>query len=97
MFANVPLKTFPTGKEVHDDVTRHILSSADVGNDCAKTFVEKGLVKQEMSIFHKITRSKLNTGIKNLPKKPKPVGTLKEDTQGFGILSEKNVPHNEGF
>ena len=50
-----------------------------------------------MSVFDKVTRSKLNTGSKKLSKTPKPLGTSKEDTQGFRISTEKNVPHNEGF
>ena len=50
-----------------------------------------------MSVFDKVTRSKLNTGCKKLTKTPRPLGTSKGDTQGFRILAEKNVPHNEGF
>ena len=70
-----------------------MLLSADVGNECVKTFVEKQLVKQEISAFDKI-KNKLNTGIKELPKKPRLVEVLKE---GFEILVAEGVPPNEGF
>ena len=95
-FANKTLKPIATGKEVHCDVAQHRLSSAHVGNECAEIFVEKCLLKKEMSVFDKATK-KLNTGIKKPPKTPKPVEALKEDVQGFRIIAEKNVPLNEVF
>ena len=93
IFANEPLKTIITEKEVPNNVVQHMLLSADVGNECVKTFVEKQLVKQEISAFDKI-KNKLNTGIKELPKKPRLVEVLKE---GFEILVAEGVPPNEGF
>ena len=72
---------------------QHMLLSADVGNDCMKTFVEKRLVKQEISVFDKI-KNKLNTGIKELHKKPRLVEAFKD---GFEILAAEDVPLNEGF
>ena len=56
---------------------QHILLSADVGSDCMKTFVEKRLVKQEISVFDKV-KNKLNTGIKELPQKPRLVEAFKK-------------------
>ena len=48
-------------------------------------------MKQEISVFDKITKNKLKTGIKKPPKTPKPVEALKEDVQGFGILAESKT------
>ena len=78
-FANKPLKAITFGTEGPGNVAQHMLSSADVGIDSTKKFVKKGLVKQEMSVFDKITKVKLKTGIKKLPKTPKLVEALKED------------------
>ena len=47
-FANEPLKAISTGKEVPEDVVKDMLSSAEVGNECMKKFVEKRPVKQEI-------------------------------------------------
>ena len=88
-FANEPLKATTTGKEVPNDVAQHMLFSADAGNECMKTFVEKRLVKQEMNVFDKITKNQLNIDIKKPPKSPKPVEALKEDAQGFRMLAER--------
>ena len=96
-FVNESLKAITNGKEAPNDVVQHMLSSAGVGNECMKTFVEKCFAKQDISVFNKITKNKLNTGIKKPSKTPKPVEALKEDVQGFGILAEKNVPLNKGF
>ena len=46
-FANEPLKAITTGKEVHY-VAQHMLSFADVGNECVTILVENCLVKQKM-------------------------------------------------
>ena len=73
-----------------------MLSSAHVGDEYVEIFVEKCLLKKEMSVFDKATK-KLNTGVKKPPKTPKPVEALKEVVQGFRILAEKNVPLNEVF
>ena len=96
-FVNESLKAITNGREAPNDVVQHMLYSAGVGNGCMKTFVEKCFVKQDISVFNKITKNKLNTGIKKPSKTPKPVEALKEDIQGFGILAEKNVPLNKGF
>ena len=55
------------------------------------------LVAHNVSFFQKITKNKLNTGIKKPPKAPKPVEALKADAQGFGVLAQKNIPLSEGF
>ena len=51
---NEPLKVITTGKEI-PNVAKHMLSCADLESECVKIFVEKCLVKQEMSVFDKIT------------------------------------------
>ena len=96
-FANETLKTTTSGEEVPDDVAQNMLSSADEGNECMKTFVAKRLVKKDMSVFDKIKKSKLNSGIKKPSNTPNPVEAMKEYVQRFRILVEKNVTLNEGF
>lgn len=94
---NEQLKSIATRKEAPNDVVQQMLFFADVGNECIKTFVEKCLVKQEVSVFDKRTKYKLKTGIKKPHKTSKSVEALTEDVQGFAILAEKNVPLNDGF
>ena len=96
-FENEQLKSIATRKEAPNDVVQQMLFFADVGNECIKTFVEKCLVKQAVSVFDKRTKYKLKTGIKKPHKTSKSVEALTEDVQGFAILAEKNVPLNDGF
>ena len=74
-----------------------MLSSAGVGNDWVKAFLETQLLKQEMSVFNKVTKNKLNNRIKKPPKIPKLVETLTEDVHVFRLLAEKNVSFNDDF
>ena len=66
-------------------MVQHILSSADVGNQCVKTFVEKCLVKQETSVFDKITKNQLNTDIQKPSATTKSVEALTEDVHGVYV------------
>ena len=84
-FSNEHLKTISTGIEVPEAVTQNMLSVAEIGHKCYKTYVTTRLVKQEKSMFDKITKNKLKTGIEKTPKTQKPVEALKEDAQGFGF------------
>ena len=49
-----------------------------------------------MSVFDKIAKNRLNSGVKK-PKTPKPVEALREVVQGFRISSDKNVLLNDGL
>ena len=96
-FGNEPLKAITTGKEVPVDVVEQMISSSEIGNDGLKKFIKDRLVDQNTSFFSKLKKNMLNTGIKKPKKTPKPVEALKEDAQGFGVLSEQSIPLSEGF
>ena len=76
------------------------------GNECFTKFVQERLVtnhkihlrnKKKLSIYRKITKNKIKTDIAKVPKKSNPVEVIKEDVEGFRILSEKNVPLSKAF
>ena len=96
-FGDGPVKAITSGKEAPVEVVNQMMSSAETGNQCLKSFMKDRLVTQDISFFHKITKNKLDTGIKKPPKTPKPVEAMKADVQGFGVLAEKNIPLSEGF
>ena len=72
-FENEQLKSIAARREAPNDVVQQMLFFADVGNECIKTFVEKCLVKQAVSVFDKRTKYKLKTGIKKPHKTSKSV------------------------
>ena len=82
-------RVIATGQEINVKVVSSLLSSAEKGNQMFEAFVDNRLKSNKISFFHKITKLKIDTGIKKPPKTPKPVEILKEDVQGFGIIAEQ--------
>lgn len=61
-FANETLTTITSEEEVPNDVAQHMISFANVKSESVKTFVEKRLVKEEISVLDKITKNRLTLG-----------------------------------
>ena len=64
-----------------------MLSADEVGNKCKEKHVTERHVEKTKSMFDKITKNDLKTGIEKTPKTPKPVEALKEDAQEFQVSS----------
>ena len=69
-------------------------SSSETGNKRYKQFVQEHLVTKQKSIFSKITKEKLNTGLEK-PRKPVKQAELLKDVQG--LLAEQAVSLEEAF
>lgn len=91
-FGNGSIKVISTWKEVPDDVVNDLFSALMKGN---KHFTE--LATNQLSIYRKVTKNKIETGITKVPKKSKSVEIIKEDVQRFGILAEQKVPLSKAF
>ena len=96
-FSTGPARAITTGKEIDFAVIGDLLSSNEKGNKCFQDFVQERLVSNQKSIFQKITKNKLKTGITKPPKILKPVEVLKENVQGFGVLAEQKTSLKEAF
>ena len=74
-----------------------LLSSVQVGDASFHQFIEDRFMKGTISIYDKIPKIKIQTGLKKKITKSKPVQVLQEDVQGFGILAEQNISLAEAF
>ena len=54
-------------------------------------------MKGTISIYDKIPKIRIQTGLKKKISKSKPVQMLQEDVQCFGILAEQNISLEEAF
>ena len=89
-FFSVPARAISTGSKIDANVIAGLLlSSADRGNQSFVEFVEDRLVSGNTSLFYKIPKLKIVTGITKRPLKSKSVQVLQEDVQGFGILADE--------
>ena len=92
-----PARSISTGKEIDHKIILGLLSSDLQGNETFQQFVQERFVNGQKSFFSKISKLKIETGLKKTLTKPKPVQILKEDVQGFGILAEQKIPLEEAF
>ena len=74
-----------------------LLSSVQVGDASFHQFIEDRFMKGTISIYDKIPKIKIQTGLKKKITKSKPVQVLQEDGQGFGILAEQTIYLEEAF
>ena len=96
-FADGPCRAITSGKEIEPNVISDLLTANDKGNKCFLDFVQQRLIDGTISIFQKITKNQLKTGIAKPLKKVKPIEVLKEDVQGFGVIAEQKVSLEEAF
>ena len=96
-FDNGAARVIATGQEIDTNVINDLLASAEKGSKNFEAFVENRLKTKKVPFFQKITKMKVQTGIKKVNKPSKPIEILKEDVQGFGILAEQGWSLNEAF
>ena len=96
-FANGPVKMISTGKVVQEDVVNDLFSASMTGNECFTKFVQEHFVINQLSTNHKITKSKIKTGIAKAPKKSKLIKVIMKEVKGFGILAEQKVLLSKAF
>ena len=87
-FANGLVKVISTGKEVPAYV---LFSASMTGKIFFTNIVRELLITNQLSIYHKITKNKIKTGIAEVPKNSKPIEVTKENFQGFAIFAEQKV------
>ena len=68
-----------TGKEIDANVISDLLSSVQVGDASFHQFIEDRFMKGTISIYDKIPKIKIQTGLKKKITKSKPVQVLQED------------------
>ena len=96
-FFHGPARSISTGKEIGANVISGLLSSVQLGDTSFNQFIEDRFMKGTISIYDKIPKIKIQTGLKKKITKSKPVQVLQEDVQGFGILAEQNISLEEAF
>ena len=61
------------------------------GKNFFTNIVRELLITNQLSIYHKITKNKIKTGIAKVPKNSKPIEVTKQNFQGFAIFAEQKV------
>ena len=84
-----PVVFISTGTEIDDAIINYILGSANIGNECYKTFISKRLITGIMIVFDVIPRNNLNTGIKIAKNPLRKLSFVQEVCQSFGVLVGK--------